>query len=905
MYRSDRERKGGKGMGDLQKIFNPATIAVIGATDKEGTFGRAVLENALTSGRRTVYPVNPNRKTVLENPCWSEIGAVPGPVDLAIVATPAATVPAIVDACGRAGVEGLIIISAGFRETGAEGQRLEEEILRINKTYGMRIIGPNCLGIMRPALNLNATFLRENPEGGDIAVISDVGSFGRTLLDWGISSHIGFSMVVSLGSAIDVDFGDVIEFLTDDPHTKSIIIYMEEVVGNVKRFVSAVRCFARYKPVILLKPPILEDGAAAALTHTGAMAGPEKVYDALFRRLGVVRVREAQDLFNAAGILYSRNRPRGPRLAIMTNADGIGIIAAKQLMLSGGTRAYLSERTIRELDALILPCWNRGNPIHLLRNADTGRYAKAAEICLRDPSVDGLLAIYTPQDFALPEELAAALIATAAKTDKPLLTAWMGGREVQRGRELMAEKGIPAYETAEAAVRAYIYMTQYERNLQLLHETPAELPLDEAPPKNHLRALIRRTGREACFMLSEEDSRKILRSYGIPVIPSRMATTQEEALAAARDIGYPVVLKVSSPEIIFRQDAGGVVTAIGSEETLKTAYQRILEGVREFAPQATIRGLTVQKMVEHIDYELILGAKKDRHFGAVILFGRGGISVELLGDFSVGLPPLNQALARRLMEETRVYQMLNGFRGKAPADLRQLEKILVGLSRMIIDFPEILEMDINPLAVCQGKAVALDARIFLDQDALAEKAAPYSHLVITPYPTRYVTPWRLNDGTEVILRPIRPEDEPLEHEMLTTVSEATIRSRFYQSLKHISHDMHVRSCHIDYDREMAIVAETRTGEKKRIVGIGSLTADAKGAAAGEFAVIVHDDFGGRGLASKLLDVLIGIAAERGLKEFYGFVEPTNGRMTALCEKLGMTRRRTSDDLVRVSLNLEG
>jgi acetyltransferase len=891
-------------MGDLQKIFNPATIAVIGATEKEGSFGRAVLENALTSGNRKVYPVNPNRETVLGNPCWSEISAVPGPVDLAIVATPAATAPAIVDACGRAGVEGLIIISAGFRETGAEGQRLEEEILRVNKAYGMRIIGPNCLGIMQPAVNLNATFLRENVERGDIAFISDVGSFGRTLLDWGISSHIGFSTVVSLGSAIDVDFGDVIEFLSDDPHTKSIILYMEEVVGNVKRFVSAVRSFARHKPVILLKPPVLEVGALAYLTHTGAMAGPEKVYDALFRRLGVVRVREAQDLFNTAGVLFSRNHPRGPRLAIMTNANGIGVIATKQLLLSGGTRAYLSEQTLRELDTLILPCWNRGNPIHLLRNADADRYARAAEICLKDPAVDGLLAIYTPQDFTSPEELAAALIATAATTDKPLLTAWMGGREVQHGQELMAEKGIPAYETAEAAVRAYIYMTQHERNLQLLQETPAELPLDEAPPKNHLKALIRRAGREACHVLTEEDSRKFLHNYGIPVIPSRMTITLEDALTAAGDIGYPVVLKAASPELIFRQDVGGVITAIDCEETLKTAYQRILDSVRQFAPQATIRGLTVQKMVEHIDYELILGAKKDRHFGAVILFGMGGIGVELFRDFSIGLPPLNQTLARRLMEETAVYRMLQGYRGKPPADLRQLEKILVGLSRMIVDFPEILEMDINPLAVCNGKAVALDARILLDQDVLAEKASPYSHLVITPYPTRYVTPWRLKDGTEVILRPIRPEDEPLEHEMLTTVSEATIRSRYYQNLKHISHAMHVRSCHIDYDREMSIVAETRTDQKKRIVGIGSLTIDTNGVG-GEFAIIVHDEFGGRGLASKLLDVLIGIATERGLKEFYGFVEPRNGRMTALCEKMGMTRRRDSDDLVRVSLKLEG
>lgn len=893
-------------MGNLQKLFNPATIAVIGATEKEGTFGRSVLENVLASGNRKIYPVNPNRDTVLGNPCWSEVGAVPGPVDLAIIATPAVTVPSVVDACGRAGVEGLIIIAAGFREAGAEGRRLEEEILRINKAYGMRIVGPNCLGIMRPPLDLNATFLNENPEGGNIAFISDAGSFGRTLLDWGMSSHIGFSMVVSLGSAIDVDFGDVIEFLADDPHTKSIILYMEEVVGDVKRFVSAVRGFARYKPVILLKPPALEEGDYAGLTHSGAMARPEKVYDALFRRLGVVRVREAQDLFNAAGVLFSRNRPRGSRLAIISNANGIGIIAAKQLLSSGGLLAELSEEaTIKAMDAFIPPCWNRRNPVHILRNADTPRFAEATDICLKDPGVDALLVIYTPQDFAQPEELAAALIAAESKTDKPLLTAWMGGRELLRGRELMAAKGIPAYETAEAAVRAYLYMIQYERNLQLLQETPAELPVDEAPPKNHLKALIRRSCRENCLILTEEDSRKFLRNYGIPVIPSRMATTLEEAIAAAREMGYPVVLKVASPDIIFRQDVGGVVTAIDCEKTLKTAYQRILDGIHQFAPKAAVRGVTVQKMVEHIDYELILGAKKDRHFGAVILFGMGGIGVELFQDFSVGLPPLNQTLARRLMEETDVYRMLQGFRGKTPADIRQLEKILVGFSRMIVDFPEIREMDINPLAVCQGQAVALDARILLDHDALEDKASAYSHLVITPYPTRYITPWRLTDGTEVILRPIRPEDEPLEHEMLSTVSGETLRSRFYQNLKHISHAMHVRSCHIDYDREMAIVAEIRTDHKKRLIGIGSLAIDTNGGSAGEFAVIVHDDFGGRGLASKLLDVLIGIAAERGLKEFYGFVEPTNGRMTALCEKLGMTRRRVSEDLVRVSLSLEG
>jgi acetyltransferase len=890
-------------MGDLRKLFNPATMAVIGAAEREGTIGRTLLENALASGHRVVYPVNPKRAMVLEHPCWPDIGAVPGPVDLAVIATPAATVPGVVDACGRAGVEGLIIISAGFRETGAAGKGLEEEILRINRGYGMRIIGPNCLGVMRPNAELNATFLRQTPEAGDIAFIAQTGGFGRTLFDWGISAHIGFSMVVSLGSALDVDFGDVIDYLLEDPHTKSIILYMEEVVGDVKRFVSAVRGFARSKPVVLLKPPVLEEGARTGLTHSGMLAGPEEVYNALFRRLGVVRVREAQDLFNAASVLYSRNRPKGPRLAIMANAGGLGIMATHRLLRSGGTRATLSAETLRSLDALLPPYWNRENPIDLLRDADVGRYTRAAEICLKDPGIDGLLVIYTPQDAARSEEVAAALIKTAARTEKPLLTTWMGGGEVQEGRKLLAEHGIPAYDTAEDAVRTYITMTQYERNLQLLMETPAELPVDEAPPKNHLKALIRKACRESCFILTEEDSWKFLRNYRIPVVPSRTAFSLEEALGHAGETGYPVALKLSSPEIVFRQDVGGVITGVDSAETLRTAYQRILDGVRQYAPQATVRGVTVQKMVERIDYELFLGVKRDSHFGAVILFGMGGIGVELFRDFSVGLPPLNQSLARQLMEETGVFRMLGGYRTKPPADLRQLEQILVGLSNMIIDFPEIREMDINPLAVSGGKAVALDARIILDPEGFDTKASAYPHLVIAPYPTRYVTPWRLADGTEVLLRPIRPEDEPLEHEMLTTVSEATLRARFYRNVRNISHAMHARSCNIDYDREMAIVAEIRQDGRKRLIGIGNLIIDTDGEG-GEFAIIVHDEFQGRGLATKLLDILVGIASERGLKEFYGFLEPTNGRMTALCQKLGMTRRRVGD-LVRVSLSLAG
>ncbi len=891
-------------MGDLHKIFNPRTIAVIGATEKEGSFGRATLENVLASSTQVVYPVNPHFETVLGQTCWPDIGSVPEEIDLAVIATPAGTVPGVVDACGRAGVGGLIIISAGFREAGEEGVRLEEEIIRINQAYQMRIVGPSCLGVIRPSVNLKATFFKGNIESGGIAFISDAGTFGRTLLDWGVSSHIGFSAVISLGSAIDVTFWDVIDFLFEDPNTKSIILYMEEILGDVKRFVSAVRCFARVKPVILLKPPCLRENQCRGLTHSGMMACQEEVLDALARRLGVVRVREAQDLFNAASILCAGNRPRGPRLAILTNARGIGIIAAKQLLRSGGKLAVLSEQTIHALDGILPSWWNRGNPIHLLRDADLARYVAAVEIVLSDPGVDGLLTVYTPQDFTDPEELADALIALSLKTEKPLLTSWMGGNDVQRGRELMRGKGIPAYDSAEAAVRAYIYMNQYERNLQILHETPAELPLDEAPPKNHLKAIIRRSGRRDSLILTEDESLKFLRNYGIPVIATRTAGTIEQAIAAASDIGYPVVLKIASPDIVFRQDVGGVVTAIDTEAALRSAFQRVMDGIAHFAPRAMVRGVVVQKMVEPIDYELILGSRKDTNFGSVILFEHGGIGVEMMQDFSVGLPPLNQTLARLLMEEEPgVYRMLQGFRGKQAADLRQMEQILVGFSRMIVDFPEILEMDINPLAVSEGKAVALDARILLDKEALSGKILPYSHLAIAPYPTRYITLWHLNDGSEVVLRPIRPEDEPLVYEMLSTCSETTIRSRYYHNIKNITHAMLVRSCHIDYARDMTILAETHSGNKKRIIGISSLTVDVNAGTAGEFAILVHDDFQKRGLAVKLLDVLIGIAEERGLSEFYGFIEPINGRMAHLCDKLGMTRSRSLDDLTRVAISL--
>jgi len=889
-------------MDNLKRMFDPSTVAIIGASEKEGSPGRILIDNLQACKERKIFTVNPNQKTVCDFHCYESISDIPEHIDLAIVATPAATVPGIVDQCGRAGVDGLIIISDGFREAGEEGCRLEEEIIRIKKNYPMRILGPGCLGVIRPHENLCASNLKFIPEKGNIALLTQSSAFEKTLFGWGMNTHVHFSMLASLGSGIDIDFGDLIDYLGSDPHTRSIMIYMEDRIGDIKKFVSAARGFARYKPIVLLKPPPVPGASGEKQSHTDMLAGPEDVFDAVLQRAGVVRVREVQDLYDTADVLYSRRLPRGPRLAIVTNDTGAGLMAANRLVRSGGELAALSDETIGALNQFLPPSWSRKNPVDILRTADAGRYAKTLRICHKDPGVDGILVIFGRMDGESDEELARALVSFVKDaSSKPVIVNWLGREDISRGRDILLEGGIPTFGTPEEAARTYLYMYAYDRTLQNLNETPSELPVDEAPSKNHLKSLIRRVQREGASVLTDEDARKFLTNYGIPLVPTLTAANVEEAMGHADKIGYPVVLKISSPDIIFRQDVGGVVRGITTPVELKREYDRLLDRVRERRPGAAISGVTVQKMVDVIDYELILGAKKDPDYGAAILFGMGGIGVEVFRDFAVGLPPLNQALARRLMEDTRVYQMLKGYRGKTPADLRQLEHILVSLSNLIVDFPEILAMDMNPLAVCDGKAVALDARIILDRSMHPSEMA-YPHLVITPYPMRYVAPWRLRDGTEVILRPIKPEDEPLEHDMFTTLSEATLRERFYQSIKTITHEMHARFCNIDYDREMTIVAEIREDGRRRIIGMASFVIEPDSKRC-EFSVLVHDDYQGRGLASKLIDVIIGIADEKGLEEFYGYIEPTNLKMVNLTAKLGMIQKKTSYDLLQMTLRL--
>ncbi len=887
-------------MGSLKNMFNPSTIAVIGASEKEGSVGRTVFENLLLATDRKVFPVNPSKETVLGVPAFKSVRDIGQHLDLAVLAVPATSVPSVVEECGQTGTEGMVIISAGFKEIGGEGQRLEEQIAEIRRKYGMRIIGPNCLGFIRPALNLNATFINAMPQSGKIAFISHSGALGSAILDWAMDAQIGFSMFVSVGSMLDVDFGDLIDYLGDDPETRSIIIYMEGV-GHAKKFMSAARGFARTKPIIVLKPGKFLEGAKAALSHTGAMTGDDQVYDAAFKRVGVVRVEGINDLFNCAAVLDSEHLPAGSRVVIITNAGGPGAITTDWLIAHGGSLAKLTDESIAELNTFLPKYWSHGNPVDVLGDADVDRYIKSLAVCLQDKNVDGVLLIYTPQGQVKPSELAEAVALSAQGAPKPIITTFMGGNAVAQARQLFINVNIPTYDTPEEAVRTYLYMYKYERNLQLLYETPAELPVDQEPPKNSLKALIRSICREGRTALTEEESKRFLRTYKIPFTSVHIASSAEEAADIAQVEGYPVVLKIVSPDILHKTEVGGVILDVKSKDELKERYEELMNRVAKRAPGARITGVSVQAMVLDIDYELILGAKKDKDFGAVILFGLGGIGAELFRDFSIGLPPLNQTLARRMMEETKVYKMIQGFRGKQPVDLMELEQIIVSFANLIADFPEIDEMDINPIAIAKGDPVAIDARIIIDKNCL-DYWPPHPHLVISPYPTRYITPYTLSNGTEVILRPIRPEDEPLEHEMLATLSQDTVRGRFFQSIKDISHAVLTRFCNIDYDREMAIVAELRERGVRKVIAVGRIIIESD-FRSGEFALLVHDDYQNMGLGYKLLDMMIGIGLEKRLETIYGIVLPDNYRMLHICRNAGFSISRLPDGLMRVELVL--
>jgi len=870
----------------LDKIFNPDSIAVIGASDEEGSVGYRLLRNLIGVGYRgVVYPVNPKKPSVQGIQTYANVEQLPRQVDLAIIATPARIVPDIVEQCGKAGIQGIIIISAGFKETGSEGKTLEDKILEIKKKYSMRIIGPNCLGTICPHNKLNASFAAKMALPGNIAFISQSGALCTAILDWANSENIGFSNFVSIGSMIDVDYGDLIDYFGTDPRTKSIIMYIEGLT-NARKFMSATHHFARTKIIIVVKAGRFGESAKAAASHTGALTGEDEVYDAAFRRAGMIRVEEIEDLFNCSEVLGMQPNPKGPNLAIITNAGGPGVMATDAIIDRGGRLASLSPDTIQALNQFLPNYWSRANPIDLLGDATPERYVEVIKICRQDDNIDGLLIIFTPQGITNPAEAAMAVAEACKGATKTILTSWMGREDVEEANEILNRNKLPTYSTPERAVKTYMYMYQYTRNLADLYETPEELPIELLSHKQPLVDIMRKVAREDREILTEIEAKTFLETYGIPTVKTQLAKTEDEAASTAIQIGYPVVLKVYSPQITHKTDIGGVMLNLKDEAELREAYQKIFENVKKFTPSTQIQGVTVQPMITKEGYEVIIGSKKDPLFGPVILFGMGGIFVELFQDRAIGFPPLNQTLARRIMERTKVYQLLKGFRGKSPANIKRLEEIMVKFSEMLVDFPQIKEVDINPLLVDSLDAIALDARVIIDSDLVFKELPLHDHLIISPYPKKYEWQWKLKDGRSVLLRPIRPEDEPSENELWKTFSEETQRFRFFISMRTWSHATLVRYTNIDYDREIAVIAELTENEERKMIGVVRMIMEPPDFKTAEVAIVVGDPWQGLGLGSKMMDCIIEIARDKNLVRVYGLILRDNNRSIELFRKKG-------------------
>ena len=886
----------------LDVFFSPKTVAVIGATENPGTVGRTVLWNLVTSPfGGTVYPVNPKRPSVLGVKAYPSVSDIPESVDLAVIITPPASIPGLIKECGENGVQGAIVISAGFKEIGPEGAELERQLLVEAQKANIRIIGPNCLGVMSPLSGMNATFATTVARPGSVGFISQSGALCTAVLDWSLKEMVGFSAFISVGSMVDVGWGDLIYYLGNDPKTKSIVIYMESI-GNARSFLSAAREVALTKPIIIIKPGRSAAAAKAAASHTGSLTGSDEVLEAAFRRSGVLRVNTIADLFYMAEVLSKQPTPKGPRLTIVTNAGGPGVLATDALIMGGGELSELTPATMEAYNAVLPATWSHNNPVDIIGDASPERYAKALEIAAKDPNSDGMLVILTPQAMTDPTRIAEQLKPLAKQEGKPLLASWMGGVDVAAGEEILNRANIPTFPYPDTAARVFNYMWQYADNLKALYETPA-MPEDSAtwaPDRKLVESIIAKSRAEGRTILTEFESKQVLAAYGIPVAKTIIAANQADAMKAADEIGYPIVLKLYSETITHKTDVGGVQLNLGTAEAVAKAFDAIQTSVTAKVGAQHFQGVTVQPMIKLRDaYELIIGSSLDPQFGPVLLFGTGGQLVEVFKDRALGLPPLNSTLARRMMEQTKIYKALKGVRGRKPVDLAALEVLMVRFSALVAEQRWIKEIDINPLLASPDGLIALDARVVVHGPEVTLDQVPRT--AIRPYPTRYVAPWTMKDGNEVTIRPIRPEDEPALVRFHETLSERTVYLRYFHLMnleQRIQHERLTRICFIDYDREMALVAERRnpeTGESE-ILGVGRAM-KIHGTTEAEVAVVISDQWQGRGLGKELLARLLIVGADEKLSKLTADILPDNRGIMRICEKLGFTLKHSLDDEV--------
>lgn len=891
----------------LDAFFKPKTVALIGATEKEGSVGKTMLSNLkAASFKGEIFPINPKRDSVLGIKAYPSIDKVPKTVDLAIIATPAKTVPALIKECVEAKVKAAIIISAGFKEIGEVGVNLEKEIMK-NAAGKLRIVGPNCLGIMNPVSGLNATFAAEMALEGNLAFISQSGALCTAVLDWSLKEKVGFSSFVSIGSMVDVDWGDLINYFGRDPNTKSILIYMESI-KNPRSFLSAAREVALSKPIILIKAGRTLESAKAAASHTGALVGSDAVLNAALNRIGVLRVETIADLFNMAEILAKQPRPKGPYLSIITNAGGPGVIATDVLVQSNGKLTELTDDIKKQLDAFLPQAWSHNNPIDILGDASPERYAKSLEVMVKDPYSQGVLVILTPQYMTDAARVAEILKESVKNNDKPILASWMGAEKVEKGIEKLKEAGIPNFEFPDGACRTFGYMWSYSDNINGIYEIPPlrdEMSDDakELTKQKTASQFFLQARKEKRTVLSEYESKKVLEAFDIPIAPTHTVKTADEAVAYAEKIGFPIVLKLYSKTITHKSDVGGVKLNLNNAAAVKKAYEEIKTSVEKKAGKEHFQGVSVQPMIDISDgYELILGSSVDQQFGPVILFGSGGVLVEVFEDSALALPPLNATLAKRLMKKTKIYKALKGVRGRKSVDLKQLATILIRFSRLIAENPIIKECDINPLWVSADKIYALDARIVLHEEG---KKLP--ELAIRPYPTQYIKFLKLKDDSPLTLRPIMPEDEPLLVDFLKTLSDKAIYFRFLREISSdelLNRDQLIRACFCDYDRQISMVAEKKNAKKQReLLAVARLmkTPETKEAF---FALVVKDKWQQKGVGSALLKQMIEIAKAEKLEVLSVLIFSENKPMQKLCQKLGFVIKPAQNDkMVLASLKL--
>lgn len=886
---------------NIEYLLTPRSVAVIGATDRPLSVGATVFQNIRHGGfSGPVWPVNLRSPGVGGERAYKTVAELPEAPDLAVICTPAATVPRLISDLGARGTRAAIVISSGLEAPAEDGRPLGALMLEAACPHLLRILGPNCIGLLSPRIALNASFAHIGARPGHLAFIAQSGALTTAMLDWTQSLQIGFSHFISLGNSADVDFGDLLDFLGDDPHTSAILLYIESIT-SARKFMSAGRAAARNKPVIVVKSGRAPDGARAATSHTGALAGADDVYDAAFRRAGMLRVSTTRELFDAAEALARLKPLSGERLSIVSNGGGPAVMATDSLVLGGGELARLSETTTHRLNAALPANWSHGNPVDIVGDAPAQRYAAALGAVIENPESDAVLLIHAPTAIVEPSDIARACVTVLRNCETPALTCWMGGNAVQDAKAICGKAGIPAYSTPEEAVGAFLHVAQFHRNQRQLMETPSSVPDEFQASVPIVRTIIESVLADGRDVLMEHEAKQLLAAYGVPVVETHVVSTVAELPDAARAMTFPLVLKILSPDITHKSDVGGVALGIDSIHALEAAGAAMLARCQAAQPHARILGFTLQPLVKRPEaVELIAGIAVDATFGPIILFGQGGTAVEVIADKAISLPPLNLSLARELVSRTRVHRLLAGYRDRSPVDALALHLMLVKISQLVVDFPAILELDVNPLLADHTGVLALDARVRIERTS----AKSGQHLAIRPYPKELEETIRI-EGREILLRPLRPEDLKQHKAFLARVSADDMRTRFLHAIHELSDRDLAYLTQLDYERAMAFIATIgdNTGVCETL-GVVRAHADADNVEA-EFAILIRSDFKGKGLGSALLSKLVRYCRDRGIRRIAGEVLAENARMLRLAKQCGFRIEERNEGIVSVVLELTG